>query len=213
MRIHRAAPFFRLLACLALTGLLAGSCLGRAPAPSILRLDVPTLSSCEGVADDRLIMLRGVSAPENLDRPAVLVADGLVLSPSQQWYWEAAPGDLLTQALLAALPCVDGARFSAPYHPRVPHEGVVSGQLKYFEVQTSGSLRLRVGLELSYAQAGGSGARIGTTLSAERPMSELSAAAAARAASEAVTEICAQARDYLAKSLPQRASGARPASR
>lgn len=144
--MKRALRTAWILAGLAMAVVLVG-CLGSAPpVEQYLRVE-PAPSPCgkisavPGRADHGVVAFKELRALDNLDRPAVLFADGSVLAPSLRWYWEGTPGSVMTMAVTQAVACLPGVTGVAAYRPRVGHDALMSGEVTAFNVQKQGGLR------------------------------------------------------------------------
>jgi cholesterol transport system auxiliary component len=147
---------FRAAWAVAWLALLLPGCLG-SPPPVEQYLRVETaFSPCAGAGAARegaragVVAFKSLEAMDNLDRPAVLFADGSVLVPSVRWYWEGTPRDVMTAAVTQAVTCLSGVSGVIAYRPRVEHDAVMSGVVTAFNVQRKGGLRFvaAVGLEV-----------------------------------------------------------------
>jgi ABC-type uncharacterized transport system auxiliary subunit len=76
-----------------------------------------------------------VKTSESLDRQAVMLATGRVLTPSSRWYWEASPGRLLEEALTRALNCSNAVAAVRPVHASTEADFVITGFVGGFEVR------------------------------------------------------------------------------
>ena len=82
-----------------------------------------------------LIAVGKVKTSESLDRQAVMLATGRVLTPSSRWYWEASPGRLLEEALTRALNCSSAVAAVRPVHASAEADFLLTGYVVEFEVR------------------------------------------------------------------------------
>eukprot|EP00828_Plagiopyla_frontata_P046283 TRINITY_DN8161_c0_g2_i1.p1 TRINITY_DN8161_c0_g2~~TRINITY_DN8161_c0_g2_i1.p1 ORF type:complete len:206 (+),score=56.39 TRINITY_DN8161_c0_g2_i1:470-1087(+) len=181
------------IAGLCLGAVLFLGCMGKpGPGESFLRLEFSGVPQCvldgrtEGI---RPIAIRDIACLPNLDRTAVMFAEGNVLQPSQAWYWEGAPSEILTQYLIGGLSCSRSFRVVWPYKPRVAHEAVLSGRVEAFEVRRTPSPSFRIVL---YMDVWGPVAKewmAGKSFTADVPMRSLTANGIAEAANTALVKV------------------------
>jgi ABC-type uncharacterized transport system auxiliary subunit len=181
------------LACICLATVLTLGCMGKpGPGESFLRLEYAGLHQCEQTPEKsgiRPIAIRNISCLPNLDRTAVMFADGNVLRPSQAWYWEGAPSEIFTQYLIGGLTCSSEFRVVWPYKPRVAHDAVLSGRIESFEVQRSPQLGFRI---VVYLDVWGPVARkwkAGKSFTTVVPMQMITEANVAKAANKALVQV------------------------
>lgn len=172
---------------LALLGaFFSGGCIGRAgPAGRYLRL---IAAECAPVSGGTPLTLRDLDALPNLDRPAVLTADGQIITASQELYWEGAPDRIVTRAISSALAC-RGLDVSRPRAGK--RDGWnMSGHLLSFEVQRRSGNRFEIAVELILALPGT--IREERRFMASEPMDGLDARETARAAQTAMDRLTAE---------------------
>lgn len=190
--------------CCAIVALIAlfsvSGCMG-GPAQSILRIQPDSYFSCEstktatGSANVVFVVRDAYSLPA-LDRQAVIIADGLVLRPSNAWYWEGTPGEILTQALTAGLRCKPGFETVGPYKPRLEHDYVLKTKIRAFEVDRQNS-RFIMAFDLELWSPRAKDMLAQRFFQAEAPISSLGAQNVARAAGQAVNQSLEQAARWL----------------
>ncbi|MFW5489402.1 MAG: ABC-type transport auxiliary lipoprotein family protein [Desulfovibrio sp.] len=184
-----------------LLALLNFGCMSSAsPGESFLRLEFNGIHQCS-LADDakdiKPIAIRNIDCLPNLDRTAVMFSENNVLQPSQAWYWEGAPSEIVTQYLVTGLTCSKAFRVVWPYKPRIAHEAVLSGRVEAFEVSRTPSLAFRV---VIYMDVWGPTAKewiSGRSFTAEIPMSTITADNIAKAANKALDKVLADTLTWL----------------
>ncbi len=182
------------LACLCLT-----ACLGKAPPPEeYLRLG-QSREACGNVPvkDGVVLAMKPFKAPDNLNRQAVLLARGRVLSPSMRWYWEASPELLAGEAVAADVACLDGFAGAAPYRSRLDHDAGLTGTLSAFNLQEEGGTRFVIALRLELWSANYKRLLASTVIESARPVAAMDAQSVADAASGALAEAASKAGAWL----------------
>lgn len=191
-------------ACLAGLFLLTG-CLGSVPpVERYLRVETVATGCAEGRANAAaakpvVVAVMELTALDNLDRPAVLVADGNVLVPSTRWYWEGAPQDVVGAGIIRAVNCLPDVAGVLKYRPRVEHQAVLAGSVTAFNVQRKNGLRFVAGVRLEIWTKDARRLVASREFRAEIPVASETPEAIADAASQAVSDIAAAAADWLAK--------------
>ncbi|WP_246299088.1 ABC-type transport auxiliary lipoprotein family protein [Desulfolutivibrio sulfodismutans] len=187
--------------------LLMTGCLGSAPpVEHYLRVEAVTAGCDKGlpqmnVSPSAVVAFMELTALDNLDRPAVLVANGSVLAPSTRWYWEGAPQDVVGAGIIRAVNCLPGVAGVLKYRPRVEHQAVLSGNVTAFNVQRKNGLRFVAGVRLDVwtkdarRLVGSRAFEVETPIAAETPEG------IADAASQAVSRIAAEAAAWLSAGM------------
>lgn len=188
----------RLLLAMCCTALLAG-CFGKAgPVEEYLRLGQAEGCAGEtGAARAKIgVGLRKLRTVDALDRQAVMLAEGRIMSPSQRWYWESPPGRMAEAALAAAMDC--SATLSAVWPVRYDSAWAVglSGSLERFEVLVQEKRFIAsVTLQAWDAQDGKPlGAK---TFALTEPVPSLDAQGVARAGAVALQRLGQEARQWV----------------
>lgn len=204
--------FGTVLAALVMAAGLAG-CLGSVP-PVEQYLRVQAVGApCGGETPVPRDAARGVvafmelSALDNLDRPAVLVADGNVLAPSLRWYWEGAPQDVMTAVVTKTVNCLPGVAGVMKYRPRVEHQAVLGGEVTAFNVQRQGGARFVVAVRLDVWTKDARKLVASREITAEAGIAALTPSGVAEAASKAATDVATQAASWLSGGGPEGRSG------
>jgi len=180
--------------------LCLGGCLGQPPpVEEYLRVgaDGPECGVSEPAVKTIVVAVRPFKALDNLDRQAVLVADGRVLVPSMRWYWEGSPEALLTAAVEARINCLPGVGAVSPYRPRLTHDAALSGTISAFNIQEQGGLRFLAGLRLELWSEQFGELLATTEIKAEAPISGFTAASVAEAAAAALSDAAGQAAQWI----------------
>lgn len=188
--------------CLAMV-LVLGGCLGAVPpVEQYLRVTADG-AGCGGASPDAAdvsaqpVAFVPLKALDNLDRPAVLVADGSVLTPSLRWYWEGSPQSVMTAVLTRMVNCQTGVAGVLEYRPRVAHQAVLTGTVTAFNVQRQGRLRFVAGIRLDVWTRDSKTLVASREFAAQADMAGETAAAVAQAASEAAAAVASEACTWL----------------
>lgn len=181
--------------CLCLTG-----CLGQPPPVGRYLRVGPDESACFGAersGKKTVVALRLFKALDNLDRQAVLIADGRVLVPSMRWYWEGSPEAILTAAVAGRINCLPGFGAVSPYRPRLAHDAAISGTISAFNIQEQGGLRFLAGMRLELWSENYGELLAVTEIKAEAPIAGFDASSVADAAAAALAEAAEQAAKWI----------------
>lgn len=190
---------------LALPLILSG-CLGKAgPTEEFLRIlggDAPCRQAVSG--GTTVVGVKNLKASETLERQAVLLARGRVLTPSPRWYWEAEPGRLATQALARSIGCRGSVAVAWPIRSTTRADAVVSGQVSVFEVREA---ERTMAVALTCQVLDGEERRIlGTReFATVQPVAAFTAQGVAEAASTALTGLAGEAGEWIAVLAAERA--------
>lgn len=183
----------KVLAAIIVAVALGGCSLGKpGPVEQYLRVTGGEEQPCDqsGVpAESRVVVaVRQVKAAEALDRQAVMLARGRVSSPSLRWYWEAAPGRLVEQAVVKGLAC--SPPLAAAWPARYTTEATYSltGTVTAFEVQES-SMALHVAFDCQIWDGEGTRLIDSRTFTAQAPVGQENAEAIAAAGTKALAVI------------------------
>lgn len=197
----------RLLLCTLVCAALLGGCGFGGPAPMerYLRLEPVSGGGCSGEASEAehlVLTMKRLEVLPGLDRTAVMLARGGVLTPSTVWYWEGAPGEMVGEALAGAVDCTRGVRMAWPYHPRIAHAALVEGRVLAFEVHTGSRPRALVRVELELLGPHGGAWLAGETFEGEAELSSLTPEAVAGAMGQALGGVVEQGAAWLASKAP-----------
>ncbi len=207
----RSFSFPLLFVSVLLLTILPGCFGGKVPQEEILRITGATfrqearevsLTLPDAGLRPPVVAMERLSCFPALDRSAVMVARGNVLTPSTRWYWEGSPKELVTTALAAYLQQEPSLSVLYPHRSRQAVQALLTGRVENFEaVPAEGVVRVRLRLELWTAD--------GVSLLATRyveaasPMAHLSAQPIAEAASLAMADISASATRWLTEWFSQ----------
>lgn len=189
--------------CCMLLCISLAACAGRGgPAEKLLRVDTGISFRSQSdpyCAENPMLHLRlyEVGTLPGLNRTAVLVAKGNVLTPSATWYWEGTPAALFTQAL-------ENATANNPYydisaHPRSRNDlsGIVRVAITAFEVVAEAPYRVRGSARIELWTAD-EATRIDITgITVEEPVERMEADLIAKAASEVLGKMSGRTRAWL----------------
>ncbi len=128
---------------LLLSIIFIGGCIGgKSVETSYLRVgsNSSLKTDCEKVRSDlpTVAVKRFTSLPA-LDREAVILASGPVLTPDYRWSWEGTPSEIFDAATGPALGCMKNYEIITPYRPGADRDLLLSGEVLSFEVQQSGA--------------------------------------------------------------------------
>ena len=150
---------FGLVALAVVVCLALGGCLGKpSPVEEYLRVLGQGVGCAASGAvqpgtaaelNREIVAVKTFKASESLDRQAVMLAVGRVLTPSLRWYWEASPGPLSSQAIAGEINCSSHLAAVWPMRSGTRAAKVLAGQVTAFEVQTQGmQVRIAVRCQL-----------------------------------------------------------------
>ena len=168
-----------------------GGCLGKpGPVEEYLRVS-PLSERCErmeGAAGAAGVGIKRFDTAEALDRQAVMLAKGRVMSPSLRWYWEAAPGRMLEQGLAGALNCTEGLAAVTPVRSGSDVRYSVTGLVTGFTVQEE-SMAVEVSAQYQLWEGSG-GKPVGAAqFISSQALARLDAPSIADAGARAVSEV------------------------
>lgn len=148
-----------------------------------------------------LVGVKTFKATDALERQAVMLATGRVMSASLRWYWEAAPARLFEHSLYGALAC--SARLSPVWPVRSGTEAAmtVTGQVTEYEVETQ-SKTLRAALDLQAFGADGAHQLGAKRFAVSVPIAALDAGSIADGGHRALTDLSAKAAAWLETLAP-----------
>ncbi len=177
------AIFSHIVLCLFLSG-----CLGNPGVQQFIQIE-PANAKCTQVRSDGdiIIAIKPFTAPDYLDRLAVLIGKNGVYEPSQLWYWEGSPSEIITNGLVAALRCQAGFSARTPYSPSMKHDFVITGRILSFAVEKDTprfSLRFHFDVYTQRANTW----LMGDDIEVTQPVSALTPASIAKAARAALAE-------------------------
>jgi len=196
--------------CVLAATLLLGGCFGGSlPPENYIRLNAPLAKERqEGQAlnngDKVLVAIKQLTCMSGLDRLAVLVAKGPVLQPSNVWYWEDAPGNLLSQWLVDILGNSERVKPVWPYGSRVEHDMVLDGRVVLFEIQEDPSSTFRMKLNLGLWSKNSREMISNKTFESSAAIDSMNPHGIARAAEQTALQVEAEVIDWLEKSIPKK---------
>lgn len=199
---HLPAFLAVLIICLSLSGCVGG----KVPVEKILRISPATVATSSTVKPgDALIVLRTLEAFPALERSAVMVAEGNVLSPSSRWFWEGTPATMITASLASGLQQLESMAVIWPERSRMRHTAILSGRVEAFEVQRAPHKQMVVRLRLSlWKDRGrellatfGAGSRVPLTSLSERTIAAAAVTAMAEVNEQVALWLQTEARGLL----------------
>ncbi len=194
----------RRLVWMVLAVLALGGCFGK-PGPVEEYLRVSAQAPCETAQAAGKVVTVGVkrfACADALDRQAVMVAHGRVMTPSLRWYWEASPGALSEQAVVTAVNCSTGMAAIWPMRASSEPDFTVSGRVLSFVVREDAKT-MEASLELQLWDKNGKSVGTAGTLTVSAPVPVMDGAGIADAGARALRELS----DKAAQWLSSRASG------
>jgi len=202
--MNRFAHMAFVICALTFLSLAYGCFGGPGPAEKYLRLSLDTQGALKDarMADsdngNRLVLaVKELAQLPALDRTAVLLADGSVLTPSTTWYWEGTPADVLAQALVHGLSRSPTYKVVWPYRPRVSRKALVSGRVLSFEVHSRGERFFTLAFHLDLWDAQGKIWLAGKTFQGKQEIQDFNAGTVAEAASRTVSGAVQDAMGWL----------------
>ncbi|GFM38513.1 hypothetical protein DSM19430T_31970 [Desulfovibrio psychrotolerans] len=142
-------------------------------------------------------MLENMSSLPALERSAVMISHGSVLSPSSRWYWEGTPAEITASAVAAALEGATDYTLLMPWRGRLAHDATLTGRVESFEFRQQESV-LRIRVRFSLWAPRGTHLLSGHVAQAQYPVAEAQAQRIAEAASHGMAEITASVHHWLA---------------
>ena len=177
---------------------MSGCVGGKVPAEKVLRISPATVAHGTVIhPDDKLIVLQTLEAFPALERSAVMMANGNVLTPSTRWFWEGAPASMITASLASGLQDMKRIAIIWPDRSRIRHSAILNGRVEAFEVQRAPEKKMVVRLRLSLWGERGRSLMATYGAGAEVPISSVSDKAIAAAAVTAMEEVNKQVRHWL----------------
>lgn len=177
------------LTCFLLSGCIGGS----VPQEQILRIAHET-SKASGASEEAggfsgpIIVMEDMDSFPALDRSAVMVAAGNVLTPSTRWYWEGAPAAITSASIAARLQEERSYTIVWPMRNRLEHQAMLTGRVEEFEA-SSADKDMHIALRMSLWTPRGGKLLLTRIVRASRPLAAVSAEGIARAASLCMTDI------------------------
>lgn len=211
--IHAKVTTAASLALALAASAVLGGCLGKpGPVEEYLRVGGGDAACSQDTQTGKArvaVGIRQVKAADALDRQAVMLARGRVMSPSLRWYWEASPCRLMEQALVRAVNCT--ADMAAVWPVRSTTEAPLSltVALTSFEVQEHPPA-LSASMECQAWDGSGTKLQSARAFSMQTPLRALDAQSIAEAGSKALTGLSAEAAAWLsalAKAAPEGGAG------
>lgn len=144
-----------------------------------------------------VIMMENMSSLPALERSAVMLSHGSVLSPSSRWYWEGTPAEITASAVAAGLEGATDYTLLMPWRGRLAHDATLTGRVEAFEYrQQEAVLRIRVRFSLWAPR--GTHLLSGHVAQAQYPVAHAQAQDIAEAASHGMAEVTASVHNWLA---------------
>jgi len=175
---------------LALALVLAG-CLGRpGPVEEYLRVTGQP-ADCSQAAPGKArvaVAVARIKSAEALDRQAVMLATGRVMSPSLRWFWEASPGRLFEQAVVGSLNCSEGLAAVWPVRSTTETPLSLTGTVTGFEVRQS-SMKLEAVVDCQVWDGEGARMLASRSFTAEAPVAALDGQSIAEAGAKALASL------------------------
>lgn len=183
-----------------------GGCLGKpGPVEEYLRVGGGEAGCAQETQTGKArvaVALRQVKSADALDRQAVMLARGRVMSPSLRWYWEASPSRLTEQALVRAVNCTPGLAAIWPVRSTTEAPLSMTVTLTSFEMQEQPPV-MNAGMDCQVWDGTGTKLLAARTFSVQVPARALDAQAIAEAGSKALTGLTGDAAQWVASlSLP-----------
>ncbi|MFV0348826.1 MAG: ABC-type transport auxiliary lipoprotein family protein [Halodesulfovibrio sp.] len=181
-----------LAAVLLLTAMLVAGCVGsKIPSEQILRIAPRQAAAVQtnstGSYAHRfggpLILMENFESFPALDRSAVMVARGNVLTPSTRWYWEGAPASIATASIASALQSSPEYTLVWPARNRQEHQAVLTGRVESFEVREQES-EMVISLRMALWTERGKVLLLTRSVDVHEPLSAMTPQAIADAASK-----------------------------
>lgn len=187
-----------------------GGCLGKpGPVEEYLRVGGGDTGCTQDVQDTRAgksrvaVALRQVKSADALDRQAVMLARGRVMSPSLRWYWEASPCRLAEQALVRAVNCTPGLAAIWPVRSTTEAPLSMTVSLTAFEVQEQPAV-MNAAMDCQVWDGSGTKLLVARTFSVQVPARALDAQSIAEAGSRALSGLSSEAAQWVASlSMPR----------
>lgn len=181
-----------------------GGCLGKpGPVEEYLRVGGGDAACAQEMHTGKArvaVALRQVKSADALDRQAVMLARGRVMSPSLRWYWEASPCRLAEQALVRAVNCTPGLAAIWPVRSTTEAPLSMTVTLTAFEVQEQPPV-MNAAMDCQIWDGSGTKLLAARTFSAQVPARALDAQAIAEASSKALSGLSGDVAQWVA-SLP-----------
>lgn len=178
--------------------LIMGCGTTRAPDQLYLRVSGPTTSvDMESSGDSDLVVgVRDFEAVQALDRTAVMLASGRVLTPSSYWYWEGTPANMVVRGVVAGINAQAGMRAVWPQTSRMRYGVMLTGHVEGFEVRRQ-KMEMAIALKVDAWDGRGRNWLSGTQFSAVEPLRSLDPDIVARAASRALEKVSKAVGEWL----------------
>lgn len=203
----RVVRVFTLLCLAAFCALATGCVGGKVPSEQILRItqgaaspgtraQAEALNAAPAVAARPLLVMDDLAAFPALDRSAVMLAHGRVLTPSTRWYWEGAPAAITSASIAAALQGMPEFTIVWPYRNRMEHQGMLTGRVEAFEARPD-SREMYVSVRMSLWTPRGRQLLDTQLVQATQPLASVSAQGIADAAGRCMAQITTGVAEWL----------------
>lgn len=178
-----------------------GGCLGKpGPVEEYLRVGGGDTACAQEMPAGKArvaVALRQVKSADALDRQAVMLARGRVMSPSLRWYWEASPCRLAEQSLVRAVNCTPGLAAIWPVRSTTEAPLSMSVTLTSFEMQEQPPV-MNAGMDCQVWDGSGAKLLAARTFSVQVPARALDAQSIAEAGSAALSGLSGEAARWVA---------------
>jgi ABC-type uncharacterized transport system auxiliary subunit len=202
--IHSKCMMAAPLAVVLAVSAFMGGCLGKpGPVEEYLRVGGGDAACSQDIQSGQTgkarvaVALRQVKSADALDRQAVMLARGRVMSPSLRWYWEASPCRLAEQALVRAVNCTPGLAAIWPVRSATEAPLSMTVNLTAFEVQEQPPV-MNAAMDCQIWDGAGTKLLAARTFSAQVPAQGLNAQSIAEAGSRALSGLSGEAAQWVA---------------
>jgi len=188
-----------------LAAVMISGCVGsKIPSEQILRIAPPQVAAgrtnSTGYSSHRfggpLILMENFESFPALDRSAVMVARGNVLTPSTRWYWEGAPASIATASIASSLQANREYTLVWPARNRQEHQAVLTGRVEGFEVRERES-EMVISLRMALWTERGKVLLLTRSVDVHEPLSAITPQAIADAASKGMASAAQSVGEWL----------------
>lgn len=143
-----------------------------------------------------LILMENFESFPALDRSAVMMARGNVLTPSTRWYWEGAPASIATVSIASSLQANREYTLVWPARNRQEHQAVLTGRVERFEVREHES-EMVISLRMALWTERGKVLLLTRSVDVHEPLSAMTPQAIADAASKGMASAAQSVGEWL----------------